>query len=445
MDTLTFDTIFTSIGSTTKRFTVKNPNKQGVIISKIYLAGKNSTPFRLNINGLAANEDSNVIIPGGDSIYIFVEVTINPTGENLPMVVHDSIVFNLNENIQAVDLIAFGQDFHLFSGEILKTQTWTNDKPYLIYNSVLIDSHETLTIYEGCRIHFHKGSSMFVRGTLNAKGTIDEPIKFMGDRLEKSYEDVPGQWGASSVLENGGIYVYGGLHFLVGSIDNSIDWAIIKNADKGIQVDSVGVSANPTLTLTNSKIENMTLNCLDARTTYLKAANSVFANSGSNTVALRFGGEYEFIHCTIANYFNAKTRSEPALVLKNYFEYDKETYSYNFNSFFGNCIVYGNINDELYIDKKGNGTFKGEFMNCLLRTDSKFESYLENCIINNDPLFSDIYGHNYTIDSLSPAKDFGNTEIAKLFPLDLNNNSRFDDSEPDIGAYEWLPIISKGN
>ncbi|WP_346854480.1 hypothetical protein [uncultured Draconibacterium sp.] len=439
LDTLAFDTVFTSIGSTTKRFTVKNPNKQAVNISKIYLAGKNSTPFRLNINGLAANEDNDVNISGGDSIYVFVEVTINPTGQNLPMVVHDSIVFNLNGNTQDVDLIAFGQDFHLFDGEILKTQTWKNDKPYLIYNSVLIDSLETLTILEGCRIHFHKGSSMFVRGTLDAKGTIDEPIKFLGDRLEKSYEDVPGQWGAFAVLENGGIYIYGGLHFLVGSINNTIDWAIVKNADKGIQVDSLGVCSNPVLTLTNSRIENMTLNCLDARTTYLKAANSVFANSGSNTVALRFGGDYEFIHCTIANYFNIETRKEPTLVLNNYYEYKNQIFSFNYSSNFCNCIVYGSINDEIYIDKKGDGTFKSDFKNCLLNADPDLESDFENSIFNKNPIFTDVYKYNYTLDYQSPAKDIGDIEIAKLFPLDLNNNSRLEDSGPDLGAYEWLP------
>uniref|UniRef100_UPI0032171288 hypothetical protein n=1 Tax=uncultured Draconibacterium sp. TaxID=1573823 RepID=UPI0032171288 len=436
LDTLTFDTIFTTFGSTTKRFTVKNPNKQSVSISKIYLAGKNSTPFRLNINGLAANEDNDVTISGRDSIYIFVEVTIDPNNKNMPMVVHDSIVFNLNGNIQDIDLIAYGQDFHLFDGEILKTQTWKNDKPYLVYNSVLIDSLETLTISEGCRIHFHKGSSMFVKGTLNAKGTFDQPIKFSGDRLEKSYEDIPGQWGAFAELENGGIYIYGGLHFLIGSINNSIDWAIIKNADKGIQIDSLGISANPVLTLTNSRIENMTLNCLDARTTYLKVANSVFANSGSNTVALRFGGNYEFIHCTIANYFNVGIRKEPALVLNNNFEYNNQTYSFTFNSFFGNCIVYGNINDEIFIDKKGNKSFKSEFKNCLLKTDSYAENDFVNSIFNKEPYFDE---HSFTIDSLSAAKDIGSIDIARLFPFDLNNHSRLEDSGPDLGAFEWLP------
>jgi len=442
-DTLTFDTVFTTIGSVTKKVTVKNTNKHPVNVSKIVLAGRNTTPFRLNINGVAANEVSEVSISGGDSIFIFVEATIDPTGQNLPMVVHDSIVFNLNGNMQDLHLIAFGQVCHRFDGEVLKTQVWNNDKPYLIYNSVLVDSLETLSIMEGCRIYFHKGSSMFVKGTLKAIGTYDAPIKFQGDRLEEMYADVPGQWGASTILEGGGIYVYGGLHFLKGSVDNTIDWAIIKNADKGIQVDSLGPSANPVLTLSNSRIENMSLNCLDARTTHVKASNTVFANSGSYTVALRYGGDYDFNHCTIANYFSFGTRKEPAVVLNNYYEYKKVIYSFNFNAFFGNCIVYGNLADEVYIDKKGEGTFTDAFKNCLIKSGIYSANDSENNVFNKDPRFLNTFRSDFSIDSLSPARETGSIIFAKNFPVDLNNYSRLEDSGPDAGAYEWIARIKR--
>ena len=56
--------------------------------------------FRLNVNGVVGNELYDVEVPGHDSIYIFVEVTIDPTGQNLPMVVQDSIVFSTNANLQ---------------------------------------------------------------------------------------------------------------------------------------------------------------------------------------------------------------------------------------------------------------------------------------------------------------------------------------------------------
>ena len=158
-DTVSFDTIFSSIGSTTEWLKVKNPSKYSVSISKIYLAGGADSPFRLNINGVDGVEDKDVKISSGDSIFIFVEVTIDPTGQNNPMIVKDSIVFELNGNIQDVKLVAFGQDFHLFKGDVLATQRWQNDKPYLIYNSVWVDTLKTLSIDPGCRIYFHKGSS----------------------------------------------------------------------------------------------------------------------------------------------------------------------------------------------------------------------------------------------------------------------------------------------
>lgn len=440
-DTVTFDTVFTSIGSVTKWFTVSNPQRQSVNISNVFLAGGKNSPFRLNINGKAVNDDFDMEIAAGDSIFIFVEVTIDPTGQNNPMVFQDSVVFNLNGNMQDVDLIAFGQDFHLYNGEVLKTQHWKNDKPYLIYNSVLVDSLETLTIEPGCRIHFHKGSGMFVKGTLNARGTFEEKITFAGDRLEKSYADVPGQWGAFNILSNNSIRFYGGLHFLVGSKDNVLDWTIIKNANKGIQIDSMGFSENPVLTISNSKIENMTLNCIDARTTFIKASNCVFANSGSYTVALLFGGDYEFNHCTVANYYREATRKEPALVMNNYFEYNKLTYSFDFKAAFGNCIIYGSNTNEIVTDSDGAGSFLYSFKNCLVNTT--LSSGFENSLFNKDPLFVNIPENNFAIDSLSPAKNMGNIEIARLFPVDLDNQSRLEDEGPDSGALEWIPTVKR--
>ncbi|HPE76974.1 MAG TPA: hypothetical protein P5210_01400 [Draconibacterium sp.] len=440
-DTVTFDTVFSTIGSTTKWFTVKNPNKQSVKISKIFLAGGSRSQFRLNINGVQSNEDFDVTISAGDSLFVFVEVTIDPTRQNNPMVVQDSIVFNLNGNTQDVDLIAFGQDFHLLNGEVLKTQRWENDKPYLIYNSVLVDSLETLNIDPGCRIHFHYGSGLFVKGTLKATGTFEEPISFQGDRLEESYKNIPGQWGAYTEFEDGSLYVYGGIHFLVGSKDNLLDYSLIKNAVKGIQIDSMGFSENPVLTISNSRIENMSLNCIDARTTFLKASNVVFANSGSYTVALRFGGDYEFNHCTIANYSDFGNRKEPSLLLKNYYEYNKITYSFSLNAIFGNCIIYGNRDNEILTDKGGAEPFTYLFKNCLVNTN--LSSGFENPVFNKDPRFVNISENNFAIDSLSPARNIGDIEIAKRFPIDLDNYSRLEDEGADLGALEWIPVLKR--
>ncbi len=440
-DTITFDTVFTTLGSTTKYFTVKNSESKSVNISNIFLAGGENSPFRLNINGTATIYDSNVEISPNDSIYIFVEVTIDPSGNNLPMIVQDSIVFDLNGNRQDVDLIAYGQDFHLFNGKTIKSQHWEDDKPYLIYNSVIVDSNEILTIDAGCRLHFHKGSSLFVKGTLKVEGTFESPVIFQGDRLENSYKNIPGQWGAYRIFEDGSVYVYGGVHFLAGSINNEINYSIIKNAEKGIEVDTLGASENPVLILKNTRIENMTLNCLDARTTSVKASNSIFANSGSFPVALRFGGDYEFNHCTIANYYN-DTDGETALFINNYYKYNNTVFSFELHSVFNNCIIYGYNNNEISYESKDNSLFEVLINSCLLKTNLKQDEpgfTIVNSLFNENPRFKDLSNYNYAIDSLSPARNIGDLTVAKQFPIDLNNNSRLDDEGPDLGAIEWIP------
>ncbi|MFW5831745.1 MAG: hypothetical protein ACOCVA_05815, partial [Prolixibacteraceae bacterium] len=89
-DTVMFDTIFTTVGSITQNLRVYNPYNESILISSIRLGKGEFSNFRLNINGRTVTEAYDVEIPARDSIYIFVEVTVDPNGQNLPMVVQDS-------------------------------------------------------------------------------------------------------------------------------------------------------------------------------------------------------------------------------------------------------------------------------------------------------------------------------------------------------------------
>ena len=55
-DTIMFDTIFTTIGSTTQNLRVYNPYNESLLISSIRLAGGEFSNFRMNINGEVTNE-----------------------------------------------------------------------------------------------------------------------------------------------------------------------------------------------------------------------------------------------------------------------------------------------------------------------------------------------------------------------------------------------------
>jgi len=445
VDTVMFDTVFTSIGSTTEHLKIFNNNNKNIVISSLTLAGGNESNFRLNVNGQISNDLKDIEIPANDSIYVFVEVTVDPNGENSPMVIQDSIVFFTNGNLQDVDLVAYGQDFHLFNGEIIQTQTWKNDKPYLVYNSVLVDSVSTLTIEAGTMIHFHYRSSLLVRGTLVVNGTVDEPVYFQGDRLESFYDDKPGQWGGWIENDEGGAYLLGGIHLLAGSKLNFINYAVIKNAIKGIQADTLAGYQIPTLTLLNSRIENMSYAGIFAQGTTILAANSIIANCGTYAVALMIGGSYEFYHCTIANFYRYGTRTTASVVLNNYFVADDVVYVRPLdNAVFSNCIIYGGRETEIEIFNTINdvplpGNFNYLFDHCLVQVDTmdtSNEDHFRNLLKNINPLFMSTFEYDYHLDTLSPVKDFGDPTISKYFPFDLDNQNRTVDDGPDLGAYE---------
>ena len=98
IDTILFDTVFTTIGSATQKFTVKNPYNKNLKISSIYLAGGENSPYRLNIDGYPGVRLDNIELREKDSLYIFVEITIDPNNSDLPLVVKDSIIFSFNKS-----------------------------------------------------------------------------------------------------------------------------------------------------------------------------------------------------------------------------------------------------------------------------------------------------------------------------------------------------------
>lgn len=440
LDTITFDTIFTTIGSTTQRFTVHNPYNENILISRIRLSGGDFSSFRLNINGEVGNEVYETEVPARDSIFIFVEVTIDPNGQNLPMVVQDSIEFTTNSNIQNIQLIAYGQDFKLIKGETIKTTTWTSEKPYLVYDYAYVDSTSELTIEPGTRIYFHKGAGLYVRGTIKANGSFQQQIHFLPDRLEDSYKNIPDQWN--------GIVLFSGSH------DNVFNFCTIKNANIGLQVGTIENEGFASVKLTNSQIENMFYAGVFAVKSKIYAYNDLIANCGYYAVALLIGGEYEFYHTTIANYwgnYSSRARSTASVVVSNVLivpnpKGGSVTYNGDLEkATFGNSIIFGNNIQEIELGNNNENKFNYLFENCIIQVADTFNTsnkdYYRNIWkgVKYDPLFIDPYKEfNYQLDTLSPAKDVGKFDLGEQFPYDILTKDRTADSGPDLGAYERI-------
>lgn len=476
-DTVYLDTLFTNIGSSTYNLKVYNSSDNDISIPNISLNRGEASSYRLNVDGNAGKSFNNVEIQAKDSIFIFVETTVDIEDEaatNFEFLYTDKINFDTGSNLQTVALVTLIKDAVFIypnrdnttgvietltldlNGEIIETEiqgrelltselTFTNQKPYVIYGYATVPSGETLTVNAGARVHFHANSgllvtenaSLQVNGTLSTDETLMEnEVVFEGDRLEPAFANVPGQWGAIWLFEN--------------SANNSINYATIKNGTVGVLSDGNPNDVIDKLTITNSQLYNFSSYGILGRNTSIKAENIVINNTGQVSFAATLGGKYNVTHATIANYWTSSFRQFPALLINNFvLDADGNALLANLTEAnFNNCIIYGNDNPEFLIDEIPDNavTFNFKFSNCLLRFEdpsSNFEgenynfndiTKYENNSFNLEPNFRLPEENDLIIGEQSNANGIGNTNFATQVPLDILGINRT--TSADAGAYQ---------
>lgn len=429
-DTIFFDTVFTSLGSITKRFRIYNDAENAVNISSVSIGGGTSSPYTIFVNGIGGPTVNDVRILGKDSILLLAEVTIDPQDENLPFLVTDEINFITNGNQQQVDLVAFGQDANFLRDSVLTCNTtWTADRPYVIYNSILVPENCTLTIEPGTKVYNHNGSFIFIGGTIDAQGQADNRITFTNDRFDDEFIDAPGQWG--------------GLIFLQNSTNNRIDNAEIRNANIGIYLGTPDDDDDPDLILSNTRIENIGGNSVIpsidslvqpgfgilAISSDLYAYNVLINNCETNLMANVAGGNYRYEHCTFANFSFDFFRRDPSIAFANNLLLGDGTLLVgNTNITMTNSIVWGSLSEELLISEAEEAPLTLTINNNILQT--QLQEFQEGNFFD-DPRFFSPSEYNYSLDTLSPAKDIG---LPLDIEIDLNGVAR--DDIPDLGAFE---------
>ena len=75
-DTVLFDTVFSTIGSASEAFRIVNDSPGRILLEDIVLEKGNDSQFRINVDGLPGPSVGGLELNEGDSIYVFVEVTI---------------------------------------------------------------------------------------------------------------------------------------------------------------------------------------------------------------------------------------------------------------------------------------------------------------------------------------------------------------------------------
>ncbi|MDO7873430.1 hypothetical protein Q5H93_01715 [Hymenobacter sp. ASUV-10] len=474
-DTVLFDTVFTTVGTVTKRLWVYNRNS-GAVKTDVSLAGLAGGTYSLIINGDQATSASGVLIRGNDSMQVLVKAKLGPTGYTgaaKDFLVRDDLHFRTNGNDQLVRLIAYGQNAYFHRARIISGNvTWPTDKPHVIINKdtligndlvpigVYVLSGSTLNIPPGARIYCHAGATLQVDGTLLVGQGLNPPagtevpdssasiVRFRGDRLEKFYDDIPGQWA--------------GIIFSPNSSGNRISYTEIKNANFGVSILNYGPDADyttpPDVTLENTTIRNISgsnpayvsnnlppggIVSLSGRVT---ARNCLFTNCGEYAVLGVGQSAINLNFCTVANYTPSFNRKSSSLTFDGS-KPDETGVILPLTVRVSNSIIWGSIEDELYwegfADPRFNYTIS--INNSILRTKDYADnpSQFNNSGNTNqtnvaDPKFkrtplNAFNRFDYRLDTLSPASN--RPRFGAVVATDLVNKTR-DLTLPDLGAYE---------
>ncbi|MEP7109025.1 MAG: hypothetical protein ABI760_13615 [Ferruginibacter sp.] len=427
VDSLTYDTVFTSIGSITQTFKISNPNNQKLRLSRLKLMGGSNSAFKINVNGVPAGEISGIEIAAEDSIYVFVTVNINPNTANLPFIVKDSIQIMFNGNSRFVRLQAFGQNANFLRNRIIKGNiTWTNNLPYVILGSLRVDTNASLTIQPGCKVYSHADAPFIIDGTLVINGTKQENVVFSGDRLDEDYRDLPAGWP--------------GIYFRGSSKNNVLTYTIVRNAYQAVVAEQSSGNANPKIILHRCTIDNAYDAGILGVNSSLAADNSLINNCGKN-IAIIYGGDYTFTNCTVAAYSSFINHKNPVLTINNFASQNGVVLTADLNANFRNCIFWGEkseLESEISAGKQGTNNFKVEFDRCLY----KAKNDPANCVFiasvkNQDPLFDSIdVSKRYYDFHISNGQAPGiNKGSVYGFLKDLDDNNR-NNGLPDIGCCE---------
>ncbi|MCI2230314.1 hypothetical protein MC378_14135 [Polaribacter sp. MSW13] len=470
-DTVYLDTVFTNIGSSTYSLKVYNRSNNAITIPEIRLENGNNSNYRLNVDGISGKEFENIDILARDSIFVFVETTIDYSQVSTPLY-EDKLLFDNGDNMQSVTLITLVQDAHFLypskSNGIIETividginteiqgrflndneLNFIDEKPYVVYGYMVVgdenNASKTLTVNSGVKVYFHQNSGLIinnnskieVNGSLNLDGQEETEVTFQGDRLEPAFKDIPGQWGT--------------ILFRTKSFGNKINYLNIKNSSIGLNVFGDGGNVN-NISIKNTKIYNSSFVGVWGENANIEVENLVISNAGVSCFAGVSGGNYIIKHSTFANYWNSSLRNTPSFILSNYNIFRREgevIVASNLNkAIVSNSIIFGNNNIELSLEKSDQADFNYLFQNSVIKFDDTGGNFTNNelfnfsniniykdIILNGNVDFKDVTSNLLEIDTNSNAISKARISITQEVPIDIKGLERA--FPADIGAYQF--------
>lgn len=440
-DTVSFDTLVSTVSSSTQRLIVYNTNKRGVRIEDVRLKHGKNSHFRVNVDGqfLQNGQGTDFEIRAKDSIWVLMEATLPDANKDDVTRYTDSLCLRLESGVvQYVPIVAGGQDALHWRGVRVISEDYTlqSRRPVIIYDSLFVAQGTTMTIAPGTRLYFHQKAAMRVDGTLLVNGTLEEPVVFRGDRTGNlfdylPYDNTPQQWG--------GLYLNGSGH--------KLSYLDLHSSTFGIVAEGTDVE------LSNCILHNTGGNAITARDSRIYAYNTQISNAFGNLCEI-IGGETEMVFCTLTQFYNYDSSRGWALSLNDYVVEYGDTLFYDIvKADFANCVItgYGEdvISGNFIKETKYQDSVRYHFQRCFLNTeysDGDSARFVRNIYENPDDTISsgrqfllfDTYArlYDFTPDTLAHFCDSADVKWVEAYPVDRLGRSRADGRGADIGAYE---------
>ena len=419
-DTVFCDTVYNQVRSETYAVKIYNNEDKDVMIPKISLGSGNASLYRINVDGKAGTDFTNVPLRKNDSLYIFVEIA--PVANAPQAIAEDQINVETPAGKQHVTLFSVVQDAEFYiesktNPNILTNNTnWTNEKAKIIFGNLTLDAGKKLDIQKGTKVYFFKNSALKIgkNAELNIKGELNNEVIFRGDRSETKYDTIPKNWQ--------------GISFDVGA-KLDMNYARVFGGTRGLQM------IETTAAIKNSIIHTHQEYGIYAVKSNITASNLVMNNCGEADLGIFKGGTYNITHSTLANYWDFNT-ALPSIGIYATNEYQNNATLENgpLTLNVKNSIIYGSAENMVELKPISGQTFTTDFSYNLLKYGSKANYAAPNSIKNQDPKFQNYFTQklNLRVKADSPAK--GKGVYLSSFPTDIAGVTRT--NPPTIGAYQ---------
>lgn len=447
-DTVSLDTVFSTVPTSTHTFWIYNNNGDGLRLSQVRLQRGNQSGFRVNVDGsfldnTTGSSVSDLEIRKGDSIRVFVELTSGLTNSDLPQLVEDNIVFCLESGVeQKVNLRAYSWDAEIYDSlRISEDATISSHRPIIIRKGLRVDNNVTLTLNAPTRLFFHSGAGVDVYGRLivNSSPETAGDVVFRGDRMDNMFDYLPydrvsGQWR--------------GIHFFPSSTGNIFYRADIHSAEYGIICDAADeyIPDDMRLTMENVTIHNCKGPGLKAVNSNVSLINCQFSNTLGDCVGI-YGGSALMVYCTLAQFYPFSGDRGVALRFTNY--YEDQDYPLHLLDC-RNTLVTGYADDEVMGETRNDDVKFGYiFSDCILRTpednsDTSSDAFV-NILWEKPDMEVQGEAHFRSVDADRQYYDFhlapkspavGRASVIPEIPYDRDRNVRGD--KPDVGCYQCV-------